>query len=91
MIESLNPLPPPIYSLLNEYQIQSVHLVIGKDPIRINMMDGLESNQASLSDWMVVVAKGEDVIKKAYKSLRHQRRYAETSFSGVTAWVLHPI
>ena len=55
------------------------------------MMDGLESNQASLSDWMVVVAKGEDVIKKAYKSLRHQRRYAETSFSGVTAWVLHPI
>lgn len=55
----------------------------------INLMDSLESNQASLSDWLLVVGNGEDMTRKAYKSLGHQRRDAETSSSGVTVWVLH--
>ena len=86
MIESLS-LPPP-YSLLNEYLIKSTHLVICEDLIRIFLEDSPKSNQASLSDWMVTVGQGNDVIRKAYKNLRHQRRGAEVSFSGVTAWDL---
>ena len=86
MIESLI-LPPP-YSLLNEYLIKSTHLVICEDLIRIFLEDSPKSNQASLSDWMVTVGQGNDVIRKAYKNLRHQRRGAEVSFSGVTAWDL---
>ena len=35
---------------------------------------------------MVAVGQGNDVIRKAYKNPRHQRRGAEVSFSGVTAW-----
>ena len=54
--------PPPIYSLLNENQIQSIHQDVSEDPIRINLMDSLESNQALLSDWLLVVGNGEDVI-----------------------------
>lgn len=80
-----------MYSLLNENQIQSIHQDVGEDPIMTNLMDSLESNQASLSDWLLVVGNGEDVTRKAYKSLRHQRRDAETSSSGVTVWVLHPV
>ena len=34
---------------------------------------------------------GEEVIRKAYKNRKHQRRGAETSSSGVTAWLLHQI
>ena len=85
MIESLIPLPP-IYSLLNEYLTKSIHLVICEDLIRIFLEDSPKSNQASLSDWMVAVGQGNDVIRKAYKNPRHQRRGAEVSFSGVTAW-----
>ena len=41
---------PSPYSFLNEYLIQSLHLDIGKDLIRINLMDTLESNDAFASD-----------------------------------------
>ena len=87
MIESLIPLPP-IYSLLNEYLTKSIHLVICEDLIRIFLEDSPKSNQASLSDWIVAVGQGEDVIKKGYKNLRNQRRSAETSFSGFAACLL---
>ena len=54
-------------------------------------MDIQKSNQSSRSllddrSWM-----GEYIIRKAYKQLKHQRRGAETSSSGVTAWLLHQI
>ena len=83
--------PSPHVSLLNEYLIQSIHLIIGKDPIRIYLTDIQKSNQSSRSlldgsSWV-----GEDIIRKAYKKLKHQRRGAETSSSGVTAWLLHQI
>ena len=85
-------------SLLSEYLIQLIHLIIGKDPIRIYLLDIWKSNQASLSDWIVAVGWGKDVIWKAYKDLRNQRRGAEISFSGFAAchlqatwWLLHQI
>ena len=91
-------LSSPYVSLLSEYLIQSSHLIIGKDPIRIYLMDIWKSNQALFSDWMVAVGQGEHVIRKAYKNLRNQRRGAETSFSGFAAcllqatwWLLHQI
>ena len=80
----------PHVSLMNEYLIQSTHLIISKDPIRIYLMDIQKSNQSSHSlldgsSWL-----GEYIIRKAYKKLKHQRS-AETSSSGVTAWLLHQI
>ena len=81
-------LSSPNVSLLSEYLIQLIHLTIGKDLIRIYLMDIWKSNRASLSDWIVAVGQGEDVIKKGYKNLRNQRRSAETSFSGFAACLL---
>lgn len=75
---------PSPYSFLNEYLIQSLHLDIGKDLIRINLMDTLESNHAFVSDWVLIVGKGDNAIGKAYKNLRHWRRDAEISPSRVT-------
>ena len=75
---------PSQYSCLNEYLIQSLHLDIGKDLIRINLMDTLESNHAFVSDWVLIVGKGDNAIGKAYKNLSHWRRDAEISPSGVT-------
>ena len=55
-----------MYSFLNEYLIQSNHVIISKDPIRIYLMDVWKSNQASLSDWM-----DRGLFDLPYASLRH--------------------
>ena len=39
-----------------------------KDPIRLNLISNLESNQVSLSDWMLADAKRDDMIRKVYKT-----------------------
>lgn len=51
-----------------------------KDSFRINPIDSLKSNQVSLSDWQLVVGKKEDVIRKVYISLRHQRDAESSGF-----------
>ena len=84
-----NALMPSFLPILSD----SVNSSEDKNPIRINPppQDSRGSNQVSLSDWTLVVGKGEEVFRKVYKTLRHQGRDSETSPSGVTAWALHQI
>ena len=64
------------------------HLEIHCNPIRINLREFVESNQVMTSDWKLAVERRADVVRKFYKSLKHQRRDSETSQSWVTACVL---
>ena len=90
MNKSLTPSPTPSFFLFQEWRSDPINSSeIDSNPIRINLRDILESIQVVLSGWKLVVGKWEDVIRKFYKSLKHQRRDAETSHSGVTAWILH--
>ena len=73
----------------NVYLVRSNHLDRNKDPIWNNLIVDLGSNQVAPSDWRLVAGKGDDMIRKLYKSLRQQRKEADTSSSGVTVWVLH--
>ena len=64
------------------------HLEIYCNPISINLREFVESNQVMTSNWKLAVERRADVIRKFYKSLKHQRRDSETSQSWVTAYVL---
>ena len=54
-------------------------------------MGTLESNQVVPCNWKLTVRRRADVVKKFYKSLKHQRRDAEAFHSRVNACVLHQV
>lgn len=73
-MDECNPDPPASIILSLSWRDTSFNQVIWeekkkkKDPIRINLISNLESNQVSLSDWMLADAKRDDMIRKVYKT-----------------------
>ena len=87
----LAPQQTPFF-LFQEWSLtQSIHQEIDSNPIRINPMDTLESNQIVPCDWKFTVRRRADVVKKFYKSLKQQRRDTEAFHSKVNACVLHQV
>ena len=73
---------------MNDDLTQSVHPETGNNPVRMNLMDNLESNQVMPTDWKLAVERRADVVKKFHKMPKHQRIEAEASHSGVTPCIL---
>lgn len=80
------------FFLFQEWSLtQSIHQEIDSNPIRINPMDTLESNQVVPCDWKLAVRRRADMVKKFYKSLKQQRRDTEAFHSKVNACVLYQV